>query len=249
MDKIREAFNGKKANIGYIVAGYPSIEHTKEFLRNYDKSSLDLLELGVPYSDPLADGKLIAEASFTTAANGVNTDSVFEILKECKGEFNKPIVFLIYFNLIFSYGMEKFVKTCAQYGVSGLIVPDLPYEENGEFFKLCTAHKIALVPLISVTSAYRTDKILTSGSGFIYAIGAIGVSGSKRASNERLAMLVKELKSKSDLPVAVGFGVKNSVDVNEVKGYADGAIIGTGIVELTAKYSGKELMDKISELF
>lgn len=249
MDKIAKAFENKKANIGYIVAGYPSVEHTKEFLANYDRSSLDLLELGIPYSDPLADGKLIAEASFSTAAKGVNTDTIFEILDDCKGKFHKPIVFLVYFNLIFAYGVENFIKKSAECGVSGFIIPDLPFEENGEVARLCEKYNLALVPLISVTSAYRTDKILTRGSGFIYAIGAIGVSGSKSAGHERLAKLVGELKQKSDLPVAVGFGIKNKDDVKAVKSYANGAIIGTQIVKLTANFSGNELNKKISELF
>jgi len=249
MDKIARAFNGKKANIGYIVAGYPSAEHTKEFLANFDASCLDLLEIGIPYSDPLADGKLIGQASFETAAKGVNTDGVFEILRECEGKFSKPVVFLVYFNLIFAYGVEKFVKTSKERGVSGLIIPDLPVEESDEIAKICAEAGVCLIPLISVTSAYRADKILKSGSGFIYAIGAIGVSGSKRASKERLEALVRELKSKSDLPVAVGFGVKNREDADEVKGYADGAIIGTEIVRLTAEFRGEELNSKIAALF
>lgn len=249
MVKIKEAFNAKKANIGYIVAGYPSVERTTEFLLNLDESCIDLLELGVPYSDPLADGKLIAEASFQTAAKGVNTDTIFEMLESCKGKINKPIVFLVYFNLVFAYGVEKFIKRSAEVGISGFIIPDLPYEECDEVAQLCAKFGLDLVPLISVTSAHRTDKILNVGSGFIYALGAIGVSGSQRASNERLKELVLSLKQKSNLPVAVGFGVKNKDDANEVKVYSDGAIIGTEIVKLTAKFSGKELVAKINELF
>lgn len=249
MVKIQDAFKGKKANIGYIVAGYPNIEHTKEFLLNLNESRIDLLELGVPYSDPLADGKLIAEASFETAAKGVNTDTIFKMLDECKGKINKPIVFLVYFNLVFSYGVEKFIARSKEVGISGFIIPDLPYEECEEIAKLCAKFGLDLVPLISVTSAHRTDKILNIGSGFIYALGAIGVSGSQRASNERLKELVLSLKQKSDLPVAVGFGVKCKQDADEVKAYSDGAIIGTEIVKLTAKFSGKKLIEQINKLF
>lgn len=249
MDKIAAAFNRKKANIGYIVAGYPSIEHTKEFLINLDDSCLDMLEIGIPYSDPLADGKLIANASFTAVQNGINTDTIFEILKDCKDKFKKPIVFLVYFNQIFAYGVQEFIKMSSDCGVSGFIVPDLPFEESEQIAKLCKQNNLSLIPLISVTSAYRIDKILKLGSGFIYAIGAIGVSGSKSASKERLTELVTKIRQKSDLPVAVGFGIKTKDDAKEVKSYADGAIIGTEIVRLTALYQGKELMDKIAELF
>ncbi|MBR8463564.1 tryptophan synthase subunit alpha [Campylobacter sp. faydin G-24] len=249
MDKIATAFKGKKANIGYIVAAHPSVEHTKEFLLNLDKSCIDLLELGLPYSDPLADGKLIAEASFNAVKNGVNTDTIFDMLSEVQGKFSKPIVFLVYFNLIFAYGIQKFIKRSAELDVSGFIIPDLPCEESDEIADLCSRYSIALVPLISVTSAYRSDKILKMGSGFIYAIGAIGVSGSKRADDERLKRLVSELKQKSDLPIAVGFGIKNTDDVKKVKSYADGAIIGTEIVRLTSNFSGSELMGEIEHLF
>lgn len=249
MDKISNALNGKKANIGYIVGGYPSVEHTKEFLANLDTSCLDLLEIGIPYSDPLADGKVITKASFSTAQRGLNTDSIFEILSECKGKFNKPIVFLVYFNLVFAYGIENFIKKAKECGVSGMIVPDLPSEESGEVFAICQSENFALIPLISVTSGERIGEILSRASGFVYAVGAIGVSGSKRASTERLKELVKSAKNFTNLPVCVGFGVRNRDDANEVKSYADGAIIGTAIVELADKFSGKELIGQISKLF
>ncbi|CAD7286242.1 tryptophan synthase subunit alpha [Campylobacter suis] len=249
MDKISLAFRGEKANIGYIVGGYPSVEHTKEFLSKLDQSCLDMLEIGIPYSDPLADGKTIAKASFKAYESGLNTDSMFEILSECKGRFSKPVVFLVYFNLVFSYGIRDFIKRAKECGVSGMIVPDLPSEESEEIFALCESENFALIPLISVTSGDRVGEILKRASGFVYAVGAIGVSGSKRASVDRLKELVKTAKNFTDLPVCVGFGVRTKEDANEVKSYADGAIIGTAIVELTDKFSGDELMQKVGELF
>ena len=249
MAKVKDAFAGKKANIGYVVAGYPSAKATKEFLLNLDGSCLDLLELGIPYSDPLADGKLIAQASFETAAKGVNTDAIFSMLEECKGKINKPVVFLVYFNIVFAYGVQNFIARSKDVGIAGFIIPDLPFEESEEVAALCAKFDLDLIPLISVTSQNRADKILKFGSGFIYALGAIGVSGSQRASEERLKALVEDLKKRSDLPVAVGFGVKNKNDADEVKTYADGAIIGTEIVKLTAKFEGKELIKQINKLF
>ena len=249
MAKVKDAFVGKKANIGYVVAGYPSAKATKEFLLNLDGSRLDLLELGIPYSDPLADGKLIAQASFETAAKGVNTDAIFAMLEECKGKINKPVVFLVYFNIVFAYGVERFIARSKEVGIAGFIIPDLPFEESEEVARLCAKFDLDLIPLISVTSQNRADKILKFGSGFVYALGAIGVSGSQRASEERLKALVEGLKKRSDLPVAVGFGVKNKNDADEVKTYADGAIIGTEIVKLTAKFEGEELIKQINKLF
>lgn len=246
MDKIKKAFeNG--ANIGYIVAGYPSIEHTKNFLNSLDECALDIVEIGIPYSDPLADGAVVFNASFQAVQNGVNTDTVFEILSEV--ETKKPLIFLVYFNLIFAYGMKKFIKKCAETGISGLIIPDLPFEENEEIFKLCEKEKIALIPLISITSEHRAKKVLSRAGGFIYAISAIGVTGTKLTPMERLKNMLSDLKKMSDLPVAVGFGIRTNEDIRNMRKYADGVILGTSIVKLSEEFEGKEFLQKINELF
>ena len=250
MDKIKSAFSGKKANIGYIVGGYPSLEITRNLLLNLDKTKLDLLEIGIPYSDPLADGKFIADASFKTVLNGISTSTIFELLQNIKGSINKPIVFLVYFNLIFSYGLENFVKKCKEVGISGIIVPDLPFEECEELVKICAKYNIAFVPLISVTSdENRIKKLISIGSGFIYALGAIGVSGSKSVSVDRIKSLVNTAKNFSHLPVAVGFGVRNKSDSDTMKEFADGAIIGTQIVKLSGEYKNEDLIEQINKLF
>ena len=181
MAKVKDAFAGKKANIGYVVAGYPSVEATKEFLLNLDGSCLDLLELGIPYSDPLADGKLIAQASFETAQSGVNTDVVFDMLEGCKAKVTKPLVFLVYYNIIFAYGVDKFLKRSVEAGVSGFIVPDLPCEECEEFALKCKELNLSLIPLISVTSGGRADGILKFGSR------ARALSKFKAASDDNFA--------------------------------------------------------------
>ena len=165
MAKVKDAFAGKKANIGYVVAGYPSLKATKEFLLNLDGSCLDLLELGIPYSDPLADGKLIAQASFETAAKGVNTGAIFAMLEECKGKINKPVVFLVYFNVVFAYGVQRFIARSKEVGIAGFIIPDLPFEESEEVAGLCAKFDLDLIPLISVTSQNRADKILKFKNG------------------------------------------------------------------------------------
>ncbi|MDA3043728.1 MULTISPECIES: tryptophan synthase subunit alpha [unclassified Campylobacter] len=247
MDKIASAFKGKKPNIGYIVAGYPSVAHTKEFLSNLDAGALDLLEIGIPYSDPIADGKDIFNASFSAVQNGVTTDTVFEILGEVKTQ--KPLVFLVYYNLIFAYGVEKFIEKSAQCGISGFIIPDLPYEENEEVFALCQKFNLALIPLISVTSEHRATRLLSRASGFIYGVGAIGVTGTKQTPLDRLKNMVADLHKMSDLPVAIGFGIRTKENVSEIKSFADGAIIGTAIVNLCAKFSGAELQKQIANLF
>ena len=252
MDKIKESFdkklkNGKKANIGYIVAGYPDLNYTKELINNLDKCSIDILELGIPYTDPLADGKVIFDASFKACQNDVNTDKVFKMLKECKT--NKCLVFLVYYNLVFCYGLENFVKKAKEVGISGLIVPDLPCEESDELFEICKKYEISLIPLISITSEYRLKKLLEKSSGFIYAIGSIGVTGGKQTPISRLKNMISDIKKASDLPIAVGFGIRTNEDVKLTKTYADGVIVGTSIVKLLNKFSVEEALVRIDEIF
>ncbi|ARR00226.1 tryptophan synthase subunit alpha [Campylobacter porcelli] len=247
MDKIQKAFNDKKANIGYIVAGYPNLEYTKEFLNLLDESCLDILEIGIPYSDPLADGKLIANAAFEACQNGVTTNSVFDILKEIKTK--KALVFLVYYNIILSYGEDRFLQDSKECGISGILVPDMPYEESKEFASKCQKHGISLIRLIAPTSANRSKEIASNADGFIYAVGSLGVTGGEQSSIDRLKDMIKSIKDSSKLPVAIGFGVKNSQDVKAIKEYADGAIIGTKIVEITSKFDPQTAHKKIKELF
>lgn len=247
MDKISKAFSADKVNIGYIVAGYPNLEHTKEFLQNLDECVVDILEIGIPYSDPLADGKIIAQASFEALQNGVNTDSVFDMLRGVKT--SKTLVLLVYYNVIFAYGIKRFIDKCKICNISALIIPDLPFEENEEMFKICKKNHIALIPLISVTSEHRAKKVLSRSSGFIYAIGAIGVTGSKQTPIDRLQNMVRDLKKMSKLPVCVGFGIRTNDDVKLTRKYADGVIVGTSIVRLAGIYSGENFIAAVNKLF
>ena len=198
MNSIKNVFekkkqNGEKTNIGYVVAGYPNLEFTKNFLENLDKTSIDILEVGVPYSDPLADGKLISEASFTASEAGVTTDTVFDLISEVKEKVTKPLVFLIYYNLIFSYGIDKFIKKCVECGIKGLLVPDLPYEEAKELFEKAKENNIDFIPFVSVTSQDRIEKVASRGSGFVYAIGSLGVTGSKQVDLPRLEKFIENI--------------------------------------------------------
>ena len=254
MNSIKNVFekkkqNGEKTNIGYVVAGYPNLEFTKNFLENLDKTSIDILEVGVPYSDPLADGKLISEASFTASEAGVTTDTVFDLINEVKGKVTKPLVFLIYYNLIFSYGIDKFIKKCVECGIKGLLVPDLPYEEAKELFEKAKENNIDFIPFVSVTSQDRIEKVASRGSGFVYAIGSLGVTGSKQVDLPRLEKFIENIRTKTDLPVSLGFGIKNNDNVNTMRKFADGVIVGTSIVEITKSNDVNFTIQKINELF
>lgn len=254
MNSIKNVFekkrqNGEKTNIGYVVAGYPNLEFTKKFLENLDKTSIDILEVGVPYSDPMADGKLISEASFAASEAGVTTDTVFDLINEVKEKVTKPLVFLIYYNLVFSYGIDKFIKKCVECGIKGLLVPDLPYEEAKELFEKAKENNIDFIPFVSVTSQDRIEKVASRGSGFVYAIGSLGVTGSKQVDLPRLEKFIENIRTKTDLPVSLGFGIKNNDNVNTMRKFADGVIVGTSIVEITKSNDVNFTIQKINELF
>lgn len=237
-----------KANVAYMVMGYPNMRTSKAFLKDLDKSSIDILELGVPYSDPIADGDIIAQASLEALNKGANIHAVFEALSEIKTQ--KILVFLVYYNILFSYGLEKFVKKAKEVRIQGLIVPDLITEENEALFEICRRENIALIGLVSVTTPKeRIAKILEKSSGFVYAVASIGITGGKQANQRRLKELVKNIKAQSNLPVFLGFGIKNHEDVLKAKAISDGAIVGTSIVALFKEHKVKEIYKKIKEIF
>lgn len=245
MRSLQNAFKNK-ANIAYIVAGYPSISHTKEFLKKYDDSKIDILEIGIPYSDPISDGKIIEKAALQALDDGVNTDTVFDLLIEAK--VKKPLVFLVYYNVLFAYGVDKFIKKSKQSGIKGIIVPDLPYEENRELFAKLNQNGIALIQLVSLTSNGRIKKIVKNAKGFIYAVGVMGITGGKKATLKELENLVKKIKTYTKTPVAIGFGIKTKEDIKETKSICDGAIVGTQVVQICGEYP-KDSIKRVDELF
>lgn len=250
MNKIEKVFKNKKnVNIAYIVGGSPSVEYTENFIKNLDKSPIDILEIGIPYSDPIADGKTISEISFKASQNNVSPDTIFDLLVNIKGKTETPLVFLVYYNLVYAYGIDEFIKKSKESGISGLIIPDLPYEESQELTEKLNAENIAFIPLVSVTSKDRIPKLVKQGTGFIYAIGSLGVTGTKQVPLERLKKFIKEIKTHTETPVAIGFGIKNKEDIKNLRDVADGLIVGTSIVRLTENNTPDEILPKLEELF
>ena len=197
MNKLKNIFDKKKnVNIGYIVGGFPDIDYTRKFLLNLEKSPVDILEIGIPYSDPIADGKVISEASFKAAQNNITPDTIFDLLISEKGNIHTPLVFLIYYNLIFAYGIDNFIKKSAEAGITGLVIPDLPYEEAHEFIEKLNENNIAFIPLVSVTSKDRIPKLVSQGNGFIYAVASLGVTGTKQVSPDRLTDFIHKIKER-----------------------------------------------------
>lgn len=245
MKNLKNSFN-LKANIAYIVAGYPSLKHTKDFLTNLDNSKIDILEIGIPYSDPISDGSTIEKAALKAIKNGVNTDTVFTLLQKIK--VKKPLVFLVYYNIIFSYGVDKFIKQAKKSRIKGFIVPDLPFEESKELSKKLKQNNISLIQLVSLTSKNRVSKIVKNAEGFIYAVGVMGITGGKKASLKELEKLVQTIKTYTKTPVAIGFGIKTKDDIKQIKNICDGAIVGTKVIQICEKYPNNSIK-KIDQLF
>lgn len=246
IQKLNGAFTGKNANIGYIVAGFPNLEHTKTMLLGLDNSKLDILEISIPYSDPIADGKVIEAAGFEAIKNGTNTDNVFDLLEGVST--NKPLVFLVYYNLILAYGVEKFVARSRKAGISGFIVPDLPVEENDFLHKILSKNSIALISLVASTSEARLEKILERAEGFIYCVAVVGITGGKQISETELKKLIAKIRKVSDLPIGIGFGIKTNDDIQKMRKLADATIVGTKIVELCKEYPSTTY-EEINKLF
>lgn len=242
------SFYEDKANVAYMVLGYPNLKITEEFLRHLDESSIDVLELGIPYSDPIADGEVIANAAKIALDQGISIHKIFELLAKVKTK--KALVFMVYYNLIFSYGLENFVKKSKALGISALIVPELSYEESKTLYKECQKYDIALITLVSITTPKeRVKELVKNAKGFIYLLASVGITGGQRVGNELLQEKIQEIQSFTKLPIYVGFGVKNNADVKSIRKIADGVIVGTNIVKLFASNDIKQILKGVEEIF
>ena len=239
MNKIRQAFENGKAFIPFITCGDPDVETTMACVREMVKSGADLIELGIPFSDPTAEGPVIQGANLRALTGGVTTDRIFEMVRELRGDVAVPMVFMTYANVVFSYGAERFISTCAGIGIDGLILPDLPFEEKEEFLAVCRAHGVALISLIAPTSANRVAMIAKEAEGFIYLVSSLGVTGVRSSITTDLGPIIRTIRENTDVPCAVGFGSSNPEQAKTMAKEADGVIVGSAIVKLIAQY-GKD---------
>jgi len=236
MSRIAEAFKKGKAFIPFITCGDPKLEVTAEIVREMEKNGADLIELGIPFSDPTAEGPVIQQASLRALEGGVTTDKIFEMVTELRRDVTVPMVFMTYANVVFSYGAEKFIGKCAEIGIDGLILPDIPYEEKGEFDDICKKYDVDLISLIAPTSENRTAMIAREASGFIYIVSSLGVTGERKKITTNIESLVKIIRENTDIPCAVGFGISTPEQAAEMAEYADGVIVGSAIVRLAGEY-------------
>ena len=254
MNRIEKKFKelgDKKALITYITAGDPSLDQTEQLIYAMERGGADIIEMGIPYSDPIADGPVIQEAGKRALDNGTKLFKVFEVVKKAREKTEIPLVFLIYFNTILSQGIENFIKKCQEAGVDGLIIPDLPLEEREEISKFTEGSGLDLIPLVAPNSKERLGDIINQGgSGFVYCISSFGVTGVRNNFDVDLKSFLEEVRAETDLPLAVGFGISSREHVEKIHRIADGAIVGSAIVKLVHETKGdlKVIERKVREL-
>lgn len=246
MSKIKEAFANGKAFIPFITCGDPNLDTTKKIVRSMVESGADLIELGIPFSDPTAEGPVIQGANLRALSGGVTTDKIFDMVKELRQDLTVPMVFMTYANVVFSYDAEKFIRTCSEIGIDGLILPDLPFEEKGEFDDTCKKYGVDLISLIAPTSENRVAMIAREAEGFIYIVSSLGVTGVRSEINTDIASLVKLVRENTSVPCAVGFGISTPEQAAKMAGISDGAIVGSVIIKLIEKY-GKDAAEPVGE--
>lgn len=246
MSNIKSAFEKGKAFIPFITCGDPDLETTAAAVREMVKAGADLIELGIPFSDPTAEGPVIQGANLRALTGGVTTDKIFELVRELRQDVKIPMVFMTYANVVFSYGAERFISRCGEIGIDGLILPDLPFEEKEEFLDVCRDYGVDLISLIAPTSENRIARIASEAEGFLYVVSSLGVTGTRSEINTDLGRMVELVRENTDIPCAIGFGISTPEQASRMAGLSDGAIVGSAIIKILEKY-GKDAPAHIGE--
>ena len=232
MSKISQAFANGKAFIAFLTAGDPSADKSVEYIFEMEKAGADLIEIGIPFSDPSAEGIVIQEANIRALSAGMTTDGVFEIVRRVREKSQVPLVFLTYLNPVFHYGYERFFARCQELGVDGIIIPDMPYEEKGELEDIAAAHDVDVISLITPTSEQRIQMIAREATGFIYVVSSMGVTGMRGAITTDVGKIVDSIRKVTNVPTAIGFGINTPQQAKDMAGQSDGAIVGSAIVKI-----------------
>lgn len=246
MSKIKSAFANGKAFIPFITCGDPDLETTEKIVCAAAENGADLIELGIPFSDPTAEGPVIQGANIRALAGGVTTDKIFDMVKRLRKSVTIPMVFMTYANVVFSYGAERFISTCNEIGIDGLILPDLPFEEKEEFLPLCKKYDVDLISLVAPTSADRISMIAKEASGFIYIVSSLGVTGTRSEITTNLGSIIDVIRQSTDVPCAIGFGISTPEQAAKMAAVSDGAIVGSAIIKIIEEY-GKDAAKPVGE--
>lgn len=234
--KITEAFSRGKAFIPFVTCGDPSLDVTEKIVNAMVEAGADLIELGIPFSDPTAEGPVIQGANLRALSGGVTTDKVFDMVEKIRKNTDVPMVFMTYANVVFSYGTERFCKRAQEVGMDGLILPDVPYEEKEEFAEVADKYGLDLISLIAPTSHERIATIAKDAEGFVYCVSSLGVTGMRSQITTDIGAMVKLVKAQKDIPCAVGFGISTPEQAKKMAVQADGVIVGSAIVKLCESY-------------
>lgn len=246
MTETAKAFENGKAFIPFITCGDPDLETTAKIVREAVANGADLIELGIPFSDPTAEGPVIQGANIRALKGGVTTDKVFDLVRELRKDVTVPMVFMTYSNVVFSYGADKFISTCKEIGINGLILPDLPYEEKEEFLPQCKKYGVDLISLIAPTSENRIAMIAKEADGFVYLVSSLGVTGTRSEISTDLKSIVDVIRQNTSVPCAIGFGISTPGQAKKMADIADGAIVGSAIIKIIEQY-GKDAPKYVGE--
>lgn len=246
MSRIRDAFAKGKLFIPFITGGDPDIETSYELIKTIAENGADIIEIGIPFSDPIAEGPVIQDADFRALAAGITTDDLFELVVRLRKEITVPLIFMTYMNPIYVYGTERFMRRCAETGIDGVVVPDVPFEEKAELSGYCKENGIDLISMIAPTSKERIEMIAQEAEGFIYCVSSMGVTGVRSEIKTDIGEMVRHVKAVTDVPVAVGFGISTPKQAKKMAALSDGAIVGSAIVKLVAEY-GKEASSYLAD--
>ena len=246
MNKIRDAFLNKKAFIAYLMAGDPSLEVSAEYILTVQDAGADMIEIGIPFSDPIAEGEVIQAASMRALAAGTRLDGVFAMVASIKDKMRIPMVFMTYLNPVFVYGYDRFFAKCAEIGICGVIIPDMPFEEQSEAKIEAVKYGVEVVTLVAPTSEKRIARIAKNAEGFIYLVSSMGVTGVRGEMTTDLSVILSEIKTHTDVPIAVGFGISTSEQTKYYSSIADGFIVGSGIVRIIGE-QGKNAKNALRE--
>jgi len=237
MSNIHKAFENGKAFIPFITCGDPDLDTTIEIVKEMEKNGADLIELGIPFSDPTAEGPVIQEANIRALSAGTTTDKIFDMVRQLRSgaeAVKVPMVFMTYANVVFSYGSERFISTCKEIGIDGLILPDIPYEEKDEFISIAHKYDVDLISLIAPTSEGRISMIASEAEGFIYVVSSLGVTGVRSEINTDIGSVCSAIRQASKVPCAIGFGISTPEQGAKMAQFADGIIVGSAIVKIIA---------------
>ena len=246
MSRITEAFANGKAFIPFLTCGDPSLEVTEQLVYAMEEAGADLIELGIPFSDPTSEGPVIQEANVRALSGGVTTDKIFAMVEKIRKNTKIPMVFMTYANVVFSYGTERFIKKAAEIGMDGLILPDVPFEEKEEFDAVCKQYGLDLISLIAPTSHERIKMIAKEAEGFLYCVSSLGVTGVRKQITTNIGEMIEKVREVTEIPCAVGFGIAEPEQAKEMASLSDGAIVGSAIVKIVAKY-GEDCVPYVAE--